>query len=267
MILSVDFEIVFGGLCYDRVEYVLDTIKGFGIDTYELWNHRLHDIQKIKTAADERGMAISGISGNRDYNLLEKDDRKGLFAQLDENIDAVKQLGGSNLSILTECLCEEDLSVRPTKKPMGKVQKILAAMDGLAACAEYIEGKKITLNLETLNSIVDHAGYFMTDVDMAMDILREVNSPNLKWLCDVYHMQIMEGNILHQMEKYYDLIGMVHISDVPGRHEPGTGEINFRSIARYLESNDYKGYVTLECSPSDGNPGTAIKSFVEAFSV
>lgn len=107
----------------------------------------------------------------------------------------------------------------------------------------------IILNLEPLNVIVDHRGYFLRNSSMGFNILKAINSKNIKILYDIYHMQIMEDNIIRNIEENVDLIGHIHIADVSGRHEPRTGELNFSNILRALEKIGYNGYIGFEYIP------------------
>jgi len=263
--LSIDLEIVFGYQYMNNVKAHLDVIKSKGIDVFEIWNHKLFDIQALMKAAKERNMHLSCLSGNRDYNLLESEYREQLIEQLKENIQVAKMFGAQNVSMLSEILNEDTLAVIPTKREMSDDAKLVHLFRGLEVCTEIAEKEDIVLNLETLNSQVDHAGYFCTDIDMSMEILRAINSPCLKSLFDIYHIQIMQGNIIERIEKYLPWIGEIHIADVPGRHEPGTGEINYKNVAKCLKENGYDGYVVLEGSPSDQNPQTAIDKFIQIF--
>lgn len=136
---------------------------------------------------------------------------------------------------------------------------------GLVAALAAADELGITLLLEPLNTKVDHPGYTLAHSTQAFQIVRFVDSPRLRVLYDVYHMQIMEGNLMETMAANLDCIGHIHVADVPGRHEPGTGEINYRSIAAMLREQGYAGSVGLECVPR-GDSWDAIASFLDAFS-
>ena len=112
--------------------------------------------------------------------------------------------------------------------------------------------------VEPLNSAVDHPGYFLTSSYEGYDILEAVDSPNVKLLYDVYHQQITEGNVIQNVTDHIDLIGHVSVADVPGRHEPGTGELNYENVFSALDDAGYEGYVGLEFSPT-GDSAEAIK--------
>ena len=80
--------------------------------------------------------------------------------------------------------------------------------------------------------------------------MRAVDSPRIKVLYDIYHMQIMEGNVIQTLTGNLDVIGHVHVADVPGRHEPGTGELNYANIFKALREAGYDKYVGFELDPT-----------------
>lgn len=109
----------------------------------------------------------------------------------------------------------------------------------------------ITLLLEPLNN-KDNPGYFLTTSAAGMDIISACNRPGLALQYDVYHMQRMEGDILTTLGQLLPMIGHIQIADVPGRGEPGTGELNFPKIFRWLDTSDYGGWVGCEYKPVAG---------------
>ena len=84
----------------------------------------------------------------------------------------------------------------------------------------------------------------------AADVICVVDSPNVLLLYDIYHMQMMEGDFTRTLERYRQIIGYVHIADSPGRHEPGTGEINFQYFKKLLDTIEYTGIIGFELTPS-----------------
>jgi hydroxypyruvate isomerase len=106
--------------------------------------------------------------------------------------------------------------------------------------------------VEPLNVAVDHPGFYLSSSQQALEIVDEVAAPNVKMLFDLYHMQIGEGNLTATIVANLDRIGHFHLADVPGRHEPGTGEINFANILRRIDEGGYGGYIGLEYIPSGG---------------
>ena len=108
----------------------------------------------------------------------------------------------------------------------------------------------ITLIVEPLNTLVNHAGYYLNYTREAFEIMREVSSPYVKILFDIYHVQIMEGNLIDTIRKNIAHIGHFHVGDVPGRHEPGTGEIDYGNVFRAIRELGFRDFVAMEYMPS-----------------
>ena len=120
------------------------------------------------------------------------------------------------------------------------------AIDNLRFCCDIVEPEGITLVLEPLNNLINHPGLFLTRIPQAYAICRAVNRPSCKILNDVYHQQITEGNLIPNIEAAWDEIGAFHCGDNPGRNEPGTGEINFKNLFKYIYSRKYEGVICME---------------------
>jgi len=113
-----------------------------------------------------------------------------------------------------------------------------------------IAGKRnVSLLLENIDP-EENPKYYLTSVAEGFEIVREVNHPRVKFLYDFYHEQISEGNLIKKLEKNIEEVGLVHIADVPGRHEPGTGEINYPNIFRKLAQLRYDRYAAMEFIPT-----------------
>lgn len=112
--------------------------------------------------------------------------------------------------------------------------------------APYLEDAGMTLVWEPLNVKVNHGGYFLVYSKDAADIVRRTGSPAVKFLFDVYHQQISEGDVIRNIQAYHELIGHYHFGDNPGRHEPTTGELNYRNIFRAIHGTGYRGVVAAE---------------------
>ena len=120
----------------------------------------------------------------------------------------------------------------------------------LVYAADLCAGQGITLMIEPINTRVDVPGYVIDTTAVAVDCLREIARPNVKLQYDVYHMQIMEGDVARSIERLLPFIGHIQIADNPGRHEPGTGEIHFPWLLAHLDALGYEGWVGCEYLPS-----------------
>jgi hydroxypyruvate isomerase len=128
-------------------------------------------------------------------------------------------------------------------------------VDGLKKIAGYAEEKKVTLCLEMLNSKVDvemkgHPDYFCDDIDRSVEICRLVGSERVKVLFDIYHVQIMHGDVIRRLQQHKDWIGHYHTAGVPGRNEiDDTQEVNYGPIMRAIVATGYRGFVGQEFIP------------------
>ena len=116
----------------------------------------------------------------------------------------------------------------------------------------------ITLLLENIDP-EENPRYFLTSVAEGLQIIGEVNSPQVRFLYDFFHEQIAEGNLIEKLDKHLDRVGLLHIADVPGRHEPGTGEINYLNIYKKLAQLKYDRYMAMEFLPS-GDPVATLRA-------
>jgi hydroxypyruvate isomerase len=129
-----------------------------------------------------------------------------------------------------------------------------ASIETLKRAAALVEGKKIDgqpvrLLLECIH-LEENPKYFLTSADEAIEIVRAVNHPQVQFLYDIYHEQMSYGNLIEKLDKHIDVIGLIHVADVPGRHEPGTGEINYGNIYRKLAQLNYRHNVAMEFLPT-----------------
>ena len=131
-----------------------------------------------------------------------------------------------------------------------------SCVEGLKRAAELVEGKGVTLLLENID-LEENSHYYLWSVPEAFKIIEEVNHPQVKFLYDFYHAQISGGNLIANLQRHAGKVGLVHIADVPGRHEPGTGEIDYNNIYKKLAELKYDRYVAMEFLPS-GDPVKAL---------
>lgn len=132
--------------------------------------------------------------------------------------------------------------------------------DALGRAAEIAERSGFTLYLECLNTRTDHFNYFLDSSAEGAAIVRGIGSPNLRLLFDVYHMQIMEGCLVGNIEENLDVIGHFHGAGVPGRREIMTGEIRYPEIFRRIEAGGYAGSFGLEYLPSGDDSAGSLRA-------
>jgi hydroxypyruvate isomerase len=123
-------------------------------------------------------------------------------------------------------------------------------IENLKRVADMLVKAGITLVMEPLNSLIDHKGYYLDSSTVGFEIVKCVDCPNVRILYDVYHMQIMEGNLLRNITDNIDRIGHFHTAGVPGRHEPMQGEINYPNVVKGIDDLGYDRYIGLEYWPT-----------------
>ena len=243
---SVCIEMVFTE--YPFVERIGKAAEA-GFDAVEFWNWDDKDLPAIRAAAEEHGIGVASFQSNLGGTLIHPDQRASFVAGIEKSLGKAQEMGAGSLFLLTDEL-GEDRSVRFQFPELTDEAKYQSVLDGLKLLAPLAEDAGVTLVLEPLNTTVDHAGYYLHRSAQGFDLVRKVDSPNIRVLYDIYHMQVMEGNIIHTLTSNLDVIGHVHVADVPGRHEPGSGELNYANIFKALRESGYDGYVGFEFDPT-----------------
>lgn len=172
-----------------------------------------------------------------------------LDARMAHAVAAADQLG-----------CPQLLLTSGPRFPRTTTQTCVDNLKRVMALADRAHKNVVIEPIDTL----ENPTIYLTGVTEAFDICRQVASPSLKVLYDVYHEQRQAGNLLEKFQKNIDLVGLVHIADVPGRHEPGTGEIRYDQIFRTLAHLSYRGFVAMEFRPLGDPLATLTKTREEA---
>ncbi len=229
----------------------------------ELWDWTRHDVEELESLREE-GATYSSMTGYVRGGLVEDAAVADLLATAQESIPVAKRLGIPRLNLHGTGLDGDGLPVVPVEQVTGAMW--LKARDTLARVAELGERHGVTFVLENLNLAVDHPGVPFGRAQDCLDLVRAVDHPNLRLMLDLYHAQIGEGNLIELCRRALPWIGEIQVADVPGRCEPGTGEINYPAIARALAEMGYRGTVGLEGWAS-GDPATAVDRFRAAFTL
>lgn len=121
-----------------------------------------------------------------------------------------------------------------------------------------VDGQPVRLLLECIDP-EENPKYFLQSAAEGIEIVKAVNHPQVQFLYDMFHEQVAEGNLIEKLDKHIDVIGLIHIADVPGRHQPGTGEINYANIYRKLAELNYRHTVAMEFRPQ-GDPVATLRA-------
>ncbi len=226
--------------------------KKAGFSAWEMWNWTDRDIQAIGEMMEKAKLpAIGCIISSRDDQKISAWQKGGmlvrsnasLFAEMvEETIYGVAPLGIKTFIVATGNTLEN----------VSREQQQHAVVSCLSAAVPVLKKHRCTIVLEPLNVLVDHVGQYLSTSKQGFEIIQQVGSEHVKLLYDVYHQQITEGNLIDTITKNIEAIGHFHIADVPGRHEPGTGEINFKNVLAAISNAGYSHYVGCEYIPSQG---------------
>lgn len=252
--LAVCSEMVFRDQpIVDRVRRIHDL--GFAV---EIWDWTSKDLDALAAT----GARFTSMTGYVEGNLTEPDGADALLRTAGQSIAAAARLGTPNLNLHGTGLGPQGLPVCPVGTVTGAMW--LAAEKTLAHIAALGEREGVVFCLENLNTAVDHPGTPFARAADTRALVRAVGSPHLRMNLDLYHAQIGEGNLIELIGESIDWVGEIQVADVPGRCEPGTGEINYPAIAAALDRAGYTGVVGLEAFAS-GDSDTALERFRAAF--
>lgn len=247
--LSPCIDALYGGVSFvERIEKV----AAVGLKVVEFWGWGNKDIDAIKATKDNCGVEISIFGADLGGALVDPANRSKLPDALKSTIEVAHKLDCSRLLATTG----QEIQGVP------RAEQHQSIVDSLKVAAPILEAEGITLSLEPLNVLVNHKGYYLDTSDEGFEILDEVGSPNVKLLYDIYHQQITEGNLIATITGNIDKIGHFHVADVPGRHEPGTGEINYPNVFKAISETSYDSFVGLEYW-SVGSDDDALKNLIE----
>lgn len=230
---------------------------GFAV---EIWDWSTKDLDALRRT----GAAFTSMTGYLRGDLVTADGSAQLLATAAESIQAAHRLGCRGLNFHGTGLGEGGLPVVAVQVVTGPMW--LAALRTCEALARLGERHDVVFNLENLNTLVDHPGTPFARAADTHALVAAVDHPHLRMNLDLYHAQIGEGNLIELVRACADHLGEVQVADVPGRFEPGTGEIRYPAVAAALAQSGYRGVVGLEAW-AHGDPEVALSRFREAFTI
>ncbi|KTE00858.1 xylose isomerase [Sphingopyxis sp. H038] len=163
-------------------------------------------------------------------------DRERFLTDIRGSVDVAKRLNSKHMTIVTGFMDRK----LPVDIQTARV------IDVLRRAADIYEPHGLVMVMEPLNTLVNHPGVFMSTVPQGYAMARAVDSPAIKVLADLYHEQIQAGNLINTLDSCWNEIAYVQFGDNPGRKEPGTGEINYRNIVRWLRAKKFAGVIGME---------------------
>jgi hydroxypyruvate isomerase len=254
--LAVSAEMVFLDLPFvERVK----RIHALGFSA-EIWNWTDKDINALAAT----GADFTSMTGYISGTLTDPDGIHHLLDSARESLSVAERLKCPSLNLHGTGLGDGGLPVQPVSRTTGRMW--LSACKTLEKIARLGQDAGRVFLLENLNTEVDHPGTPFARADDTLALIEAVGSPHLKMNLDLYHAQIGEGNLIELIQRAGSAIGEIQVADVPGRQEPGTGEIHYPAIARALQAIGYSGVVGLEAWAS-GDSEAALQRFRQAFTL
>jgi len=219
--------------------------KECGYEAVEFWHWHRWDLDALKDA----GLPVSlALASSMDEKLRAEFGKVGMYS-------------GSSPAVFKELIQESLEAMKPLKLnvlcvgPMMTIEGLSAEeheanmVECLKAVKSMVDANGIKLAIEPLNTLIDYVCTFPDTSEKAYRIVRAAGE-GFGVLFDIYHQQITEGNLINNIKAGIDVIHHFHVADVPGRHEPGTGEINYANVIKTIDNLGYKGYVGCEFMPT-----------------
>lgn len=212
-------------------------IKELGFDAAETYNWKGLDFDAVKKALDDTGVELLSMC-TTEFRLTDPAYRNAWLDGLKESCDAANRLGVKRL--ITQV-------GQDTGAP--REEQHVAIVETLKLAKPVLENSGVTIMIEPLNTYFNHPGYYLWSAVEGFEIVREVDSPFVKVVYDIYHQQIMEGNIIPNITNNLDCIAHLHAAGHPGRHEMQYGESDYKVIFAAVDKAGYTGACGLEYGP------------------
>jgi len=251
--LSVMLWTVFNDLPFEqRLEKVAEA--GYTnvelVGEYSKWSTA--DFANANAARKRLGITFDATAGLR-HSMIDPAQRDALIAEFGDALQPMETLGCSAMIMLTG-------NTMPGLSRETQHENVVETLKRAAASIEgkQIDGQPVRILLECIDP-EENPKYFLTSAAEGMEVVRQVNHPQVQFLYDMFHEQIGHGNLIEKLEKNIDIVALIHVADVPGRHQPGIGEIDYGNIFKKLGALNYKKMVAMEFLPV-GDQVAALKA-------
>jgi hydroxypyruvate isomerase len=224
-----------------------------GLGFIEFWRWTDKDLDAIEAELKRTGLKVSSIVAEPMIALTDINNRETWLEGLTQSVAVAKRLGAPVLI----AQAGDDLP------GLSRQEQREALVGTLRAAADILEGTGVRLGVEPLNTRIDHIGYYLDSTLEALDIIDEVNGPEIGITYDIYHSAVMGERTEDVIANRISRIIHVHVADHPGRNEPGTGEIDLRHRLDWLFEQGYHGAVGMEYRPLTAG-AEAVEAAVEA---
>ena len=231
----------------------IDKVAEYGFPAFEFWPTKGKDVAAIAKKAKALNLSVAQFTAaGWGVRPIDAKNHPRFVAAVKDACAAAHQLDCKLLTVVSG----QSIKGIPRETQMRNL------IEGLKQAGEVVAKEDITLILEPLNVLVDHKGHFLSTTDDTLHVMTSVDNPHVKINFDIYHQQITEGNLCNNIQRAYEHIGYFQVADVPGRHEPGTGEIRYPHVLEFIHNLGYRGFVGMEFSPKT-NADAALKATID----
>lgn len=230
--------------------------KSLGYQGFEMFDWRNPEERSAYAAAMQKhGLEAVCITANKGVRapgcgLTDPAEREGFLSEIADASAVAKEINCRRLVVLTGF----------EREGVSRAEQMDSCVEGLRSAVPILEKAGMTIVLEPINTLVTRPGFFLQGAREGFRLVRRVDSPHVKLLFDIYHVQVTDGDLTLQLRDNIDWIGHFQIGDHPGRMQPGTGEINYRNVFRAIyelqQAGRFDGYAGLEYHPSVTLPRT-----------
>lgn len=245
MRICVPIPCFYGGMPFTDA---IRKVRELGFDAVETYNWKSLDLDAVRAACEENGVELMSMC-TTEFNMTNPDMREKWLAGLKESCEAANRVGAKRL--ITQV-------GQDTGAP--REQQHASIVAALKAAASILDATGVTIMIEPLNTLVNHKGYYLWSAVEAFDIIHEVDHPLCKIVYDIYHQQVMEGNIIPNITGNLDCIAHLHSAGHPGRIDLQFGENDYKVIFKKVDEAGYKGACGLEYHPTM-DPTESLREF------
>ena len=215
----------------------LRRVKALGYDAAETYNWKGLDFDAVRRTCEETGVELLSMCTS-EFRMTDPTFRQAWLDGLEESCQAANRMGVKRL------ITQVGQDTGAPREPQHA-----AIVETLNLARPILEKSGVTIMLEPLNTLVNHPGYYLWSAVEGFEIIREVNHPLVKLVYDIYHQQVMEGNIIPNITKNLDCIAHLHSAGHPGRNELQYGENDYKVIFAAVDKAGYTGACGLEYRP------------------
>ncbi len=235
---------------HDAVDERIRAAAAAGLEAVEFWQWRDKDLDRIERALADTGTQLSLFSTEPRSPIVDRATHPEFLAGVRDSVAVAQRLKAPGLCVLADDRGVGAPTTEPRTIPQAAQRDAIVA--ALRQAAPIAGDAGVVLLVEPLNSRLDHKGYFLDRTPEAIAIVREVGHPAVRLLYDMYHSKMMGEDFAAILAGNGDIVGHVHVADVPGRHEPGSGTIDWKTAMATLAAAGYRGRVGLEFWPTGG---------------